>query len=87
MRRPLAVSIIGCYFLLAGVYLCSIAVMMLALPGALETISRAPCAYGLTLFSPYLALIVGLAWALTAWGLFRLRNWARWATILMFGAG
>ena len=87
MRRPLVVSIIACYFLLAGVYLCSIAVMMLVLPGAIETIAHAPYVYGLTLFTPFLPLIVGIAWALTAWGLFRLRNWARWATILMFGAG
>jgi hypothetical protein len=35
----------------------------------------------------YLTLLVGLVWALAAWGLFRLRNWARWVTMLMLGAG
>jgi hypothetical protein len=29
MRRPLVVSVIGCYFFAAGIYLCAIATMML----------------------------------------------------------
>jgi hypothetical protein len=87
MRRPLIVSVIACYFFAAGVYLCSIAVMMLLIPGAVQTISHAPFVPGLKSVTPYLSLIVGVAWALTSWGLFRLRNWARWLTMLILGTG
>jgi hypothetical protein len=87
MRRPLVVSVIACYFFVAGIYLCSIAVMMLLAPGAVEAIRHAPYVSGLTFVTPYLSLLVGVVWAFLAWGLYRLRNWARWVTMLMLGAG
>jgi hypothetical protein len=87
MRRPLIVSVIACYFFVAGTYLCSIAAMMLLIPSAIEAIRHAPFVAGLRLATPYLSLLVGVLWVLTARGLFRLRNWARWVTMLMLGSG
>ncbi len=43
--------------------------------------------YELELAGPYMALLVGSAWALIAWGLFRLHNWARWAAMLVMIVG
>ena len=87
MRRPLTVSVIACYLFVAGIYLCSIALIMLLIPSAIETISHAPYVSGLRFVTPYLSLLVGVLWVLAAWGLFRLRNWARWVTMLMLGSG
>jgi hypothetical protein len=67
MHRPLGVSVIACFFLLAGVYLCSVAAMMLILPGAVTAVKAAPFVTGLKLVSPYWTLCVGTAWALVAW--------------------
>ncbi len=44
--------------------------------------NAAPLMYGLELAGPYMMLIVGTAWGLLGWGLFRLNNWARWAAML-----
>jgi hypothetical protein len=87
MRRPLIILVIACYFFVSGIYLCSIAVIMLLIPSAIETISHAPYVSGLRFVTPYLSLLVGVLWVLAAWGLFRLRNWARWLTMLMLGSG
>lgn len=43
--------------------------------------------YGLELAGPYMALLAGCGWALVAWGLFRLHNWARWAAMLVMTLG
>jgi len=87
MRRPLGVSVIAFCFLLAGIYLCSVAAMMLILPGAATAIKPALFVTGLKLVSPYWTLCVGTAWALVAWGLLRLKDWARWTAQLVLGAG
>jgi hypothetical protein len=39
--------------------------------------------YGLELAGPYMMLLGGCAYVLVAWGLFRLRNWARWMAMLV----
>ena len=43
--------------------------------------------YGLELAGPYMMLLFGAGYALIAWGLFRVRNWARWAAILLMVLG
>ena len=39
--------------------------------------------YGLELAGPYMMLLFGVGYALIAWGLFRLQNWARWSAMLV----
>jgi hypothetical protein len=87
MRRPLAVTVIGCFFLLAGVYLCALSALILIAPSALRTLKAVPFVSVLRLVSPYVTLIVGTVWALVAWGLFQLSDWARFVATLMLGSG
>ena len=87
MQRPLAVTVIGCFFLVAGVYLCALSVVVLIAPGAVQNLKVLPFISGLRLGSPYVALIVGIAWAIISWGLFQLRDWARFVATLVLGAG
>ena len=87
MCRPVFVSLIGGYFFLAGIYLCSIAAIVWVSPDFIATLRQLPYAYGFTLASPLWSLIPGVIWIVTALGLFQLRNWARWLTMLMLGIG
>jgi hypothetical protein len=87
MPRPAGVTAISVLFLVAGVYLWAIGAVMLLAPGAISLMSGAPLMYGLELAGPYMALLVGCGWALVAWGLFRLHNWARWAAMLVMTLG
>ncbi|MGA3351351.1 MAG: hypothetical protein ABSC33_20170, partial [Candidatus Sulfotelmatobacter sp.] len=36
---------------------------------------------------PQTAISVGLGWALVGWGLYRLRNWARWCALVILVIG
>jgi hypothetical protein len=83
MQRPVGITVIGVLFLLAGIYLWTIAVIMLIQPGAISLMSGAPLMFGLELAGPYMALLIGAGWALVGWGLFQLHNWARWAAMLV----
>jgi hypothetical protein len=83
MQRPVDITVIGVLFLLAGIYLWTIAVIMLIQPGAISLMSGAPLMFGLELAGPYMALLIGAGWALVGWGLFQLHNWARWAAMLV----
>ena len=91
MPRPYGVTAIGCFCLLAGVYLCSVSAIMLLVPGATPTLRAAPFvrafvrAFGLV--NPYLTIAIGMGWALVAWGLFQLRDWARLAAQVLLGIG
>lgn len=87
MQRPVGVTVVAILFLLAAVYLWTIAVVMLIAPGAISLMSGAQFMYGLELAGPYMALLVGWGWALIGWGLFRLHNWARWAAMLVMTIG
>jgi hypothetical protein len=51
-------------------------------PNAISLMSASQLMYGLELAGPYMALLVGSGWALVGWGLFRLHNWARLATVV-----
>ncbi|MGH9537975.1 MAG: hypothetical protein ACRD3H_08625 [Terriglobales bacterium] len=81
-ERPAGVSAIAVAFLLAGTYLLAIGLTMLARPGAVSMATGAPLLGGLELAGPYMFLLVAVIGAVTAAGLWRLQNWARWLAIL-----
>src|ERR1700722_13542645 len=87
MQRPRGVSVIACFFLAAGVYLCSFSTVTLVAPRALPMLKAAPLIRGLRIASPYVTLLVGTTWALVAWGLFRVRDWARLVATLVLAVG
>jgi hypothetical protein len=72
---------------LAGIYLCSIAAMMLGAPGAISTLRVVPFVHALKSVSPFFTLVIGIGWALIAWGLFQMRDWARFTATLLLGIG
>jgi hypothetical protein len=87
MKRPFGVTLIGCWCLAAGVYLCSVAVVMILAPKATPAIRHLPFVYALKTVSPYPTLIVGILWSALAWGLLRMRDWARFTAALFLGIG
>jgi hypothetical protein len=87
MHRPTGVAILAVLLFLAAVYLWTIATVMLVAPGAISLMAGSPFMYGLELAGPYMALLVGLGYGLVGWGLLRLHNWARWATMLAIVLG
>jgi len=87
MQRPAGVTAISLLFFAAALYLWTIAVVKFLAPDAITLMSGAQLMYELELAGPYMALLVGSAWALIAWGLFRLHNWARWAAMLVMIVG
>ena len=87
MRRPIGVTVIACAFLAAGIYFCSISAIALFTHGPMDRLRVMPFVRTLRFISPYLTLLVGILWALIAWGLFQLRDWARFTATLMLGIG
>jgi hypothetical protein len=87
MQRPAGITAISLIFFLAALYLWTIAVVKLLAPNAISLTAGAPFMYGLELAGPYMALLVGCGWAIVAFGLFRLHNWARWAAMLVIAIG
>src|SRR5579864_2302903 len=87
MQRPVGVAIFAGLFAMAAIYLWTIAVVRLLAPGAISLMAGSQFMYGLELAGPYMALLVGTGYALVAWGLFRLHNWARWAAMLVLTIG
>ena len=72
-----------------GIYLFSAGLIMLTPLRATSMTPIIPLVYPLRLVSPYVTLIVGSAWMILGWGLFRLHDWARVAamTLLFVGVG
>jgi len=87
MQRPAGVTAISILFLLAALYLWTFGAVKLAAPEAVSLMSASPLMYGLELAGPYMALLIGSGYAVIAWGLFRIHNWARWAAILVIVIG
>ena len=87
MPRPTGVTVVGCVFLGAGVYLSSIAMIVLVAPKALSTLRALPFLYLIKLMKPYAPLVIGLIWTVVAWGLWQLRNWARFTPTRLLGIG
>ena len=87
MQRPVGVAIFAGLFAMAAIYLWTIAVVRLLAPSAISLMAGSQFMYGLELAGPYMALLVGTGYALVAWGLIRLHNWARWAAMLVLTIG
>jgi hypothetical protein len=87
MQRPTGIIVIAGLFLLAAIYLWTFAAVRLLAPNAISLTRASQLMYGLELAGPYMALIVGVGWALIGWGLFHLHNWARWAAMLVVVIG
>lgn len=87
MERPGSVTVIAVLFFLIAGYLAMIGIIELVAPGTLSMAAGAGITYGRELDGPQTALSVGAGWALVGWGLYRLRNWARWCAILIMVIG
>jgi len=87
MERPAGVTAIAYFFFAGAIYLCTIAAVKLLAPNAISLMAGRHLMYGLELAGPYMALLVGAAYALVGWGLLRMHNWARWSAMLMMVPG
>jgi hypothetical protein len=87
MERPAGVTAISSLFLAASIYLCTIGAVKLVAPNAISLMAGRRFMYGLELAGPYMTLLAGAAYALVAWGLFRLHHWARWSAMLVMVLG
>lgn len=83
MQRPKGITVIASLLALTAVYLWTIAAILLISPGAISLMAGRHFLYGLELAGPYMFLLGGGVYALVAWGLFRLQNWARWIAMLL----
>src|SRR5215471_10211697 len=83
MHRPKGVIAIAALFAVAAIYLSAIAAILLISPGTISLMAGKCFAYGLEIAGPYMILLVGSCYAVIAWGLFRLQNWARWLAMLV----
>jgi hypothetical protein len=88
MERPASVTVIAALFFLVAGYLVTIGTLEFVAPGTTLSTARAVgITYGRELNGPQTALSLGAGWALVGWGLYRLRNWARWCAILIMVIG
>ena len=83
MQLPKGVIAIAAVFALAAIYLCSVAAILLISPGAISLMSAKYFLYGLEIAGPYMILIGSAVYGVVAWGLFRMKNWARWGAMLI----
>jgi hypothetical protein len=84
---PDGVRAIATLFALCGIYLTTVAILMLARPGAISMTAGAPLLFGLELAGPYMFLWIAVAAGGISWGLMRLNNIMRHAAILAACAG
>src|SRR5271163_3017388 len=87
MERPSSVAVIAALFFLVAGYLVTVGMIELIAPGTLSMMRGSGVTYGRELTGPQTALSVGAGWALVGWGLYRLRNWARWCAMLLMVIG
>jgi hypothetical protein len=87
MERPASVTVIATLVFLVAGYLAAIGIIELVAPGTISIRLGAGVTFGRELTGPQTALSVGAGWALVGWGLYRLRNWARWCAILLMVIG
>lgn len=87
MERPASVKVIAALFFLVAAYLIAIGVAEFIFPGTMEAVRGTGATYGRELIAPQTAISVGAGWALVGWGLFQLRNWARWCALILMVIG
>src|SRR5215472_2493136 len=83
MDRPIVITIVSLLLCAAALYLWIVGTTLLIWPGTLSLMSGRQLMHGLELAGPFMMLLVGLAYALAGWGIFRLKNWARVIVILL----
>lgn len=83
MQNPKGVVAIAALFAVAAIYLCAVATTLLISPGAISLMSAKYFLYGLEIAGPYMILIGSAVYGIVSWGLFRLKNWARWSAMLI----
>ena len=83
MQRLKGLTAIASLFALIAAYLWGIGAIKLASPSAISLMAGRYFLYGLELAGPYMMLLGGSVYALIAWGVFRLQNWARWTAMLL----
>jgi hypothetical protein len=87
MERPASVTVISALFFLVAGYLVALGIIEFIVPGTISTGLGAPVTFGRELTGPQTAISVGAGWALVAWGLYRVRNWARWCAMVLMVIG
>ncbi|MFZ0321482.1 MAG: hypothetical protein WAL56_20325 [Candidatus Sulfotelmatobacter sp.] len=87
MERPASVTVIAVLFFLVAGYLIVVGIIEFAAPGTLAMTGTPGITCGRELEGAQTALSVGAGWALVAWGLYRLQNWARWCAIVLMVIG
>jgi hypothetical protein len=87
MERPASVTVIAVLFFVVAGYLAAVGIIDLVAPGTLSMTLGTGVTYGRELTGPQTAISVGAGWALVGWGLYRLRNWARWCAIVLMVIG
>jgi hypothetical protein len=87
MERPASVTVIAALFFLVAGYLFAVGIIEFVVPGTLATARAAGITYGRELNGPRTAISIGAGWGLVGWGLYRLRNWARWCAIVILVLG
>jgi hypothetical protein len=87
MERPASVTVISVLFFLVAGYLIAIGMIEFVSPGTISLARTAGVTYGRELDGPQTAISVGAGWALIGWGLYRLRNWARWCALALMVIG
>ena len=87
MERPASITVISALFVLVAGYLIAIGIIEFIEPGTVSAGLGAPVTFGRELTGPQAAMSVGTGWAVVAWGLYRLRSWARWCAIVLMVIG
>ena len=83
MQLPKGVIAIAVLFAVAAIYLCAVAAIRLISPAAISLMSAKYFLYGLELAGPFMILIGSAVYGIVSWGLFNLKNWARWSAMLI----
>jgi hypothetical protein len=86
MERPPGINVIAVVFFLFAGYLVAVGAILLFAPDAIS-IRSTPFMYGRELTGPQSAFLVGAGWALVGWGLYQVRNWARWSALVLLVVG
>jgi len=87
MQRPFLITALSLLFCVAAAYLLIVGATLLVSRGTLSLMAGRYFMHGLELAGPYMFLLFGTAYALVGWGLFRLKNWARWIAMLVMVIG
>jgi hypothetical protein len=87
MQRLAGVSAIAVVFGFATAYLCAAGALMLASPDTLQMRLDTLLLLGLLFAGPYIFLMAGIVAGMIGWGLWRLNNWARRATMVVAAVG